>query len=511
MIFIAINVKNRNLMKKHIHIFILLVFSNICYSQNKLTEKQIDSIYAIYHSDQYFNSEGLAKATELYYKSKDINYKKGQIEALEMLATIESGAGNFTKCYEYVKELKFLSLSEEDYESYIAGCIVESKILFYDHNYYQAKEILIGAKKYLTKISDPDRRRKSKIKIDIFWWWIIKESGFPKDMYKDSLVVISKRICADALLLKDTKERADRILFSANYAVTALLDMNRNEEAEKYLKIAHSQLKYIGENTFRSADYYAAKGDFEYHNKEKNKNYLDGALSSYSKALKISQKIGYLWLIKEQLYPKIAQVYKDKKDSKKQALFLERGTELKENIDIKAATGLNELKQKIYDNRNKYDGDEPSTGKLIIIGLSLLVLFITIVFLIYKRVNVKKNALLYIPKKNPEILSVMQIEIEPENTSVTELLELLQKNDESFYIAFLKSFPDFGAKLLNINPTMKPSDIEFCAMLKMNLDTKQIAQTKETSVKSVESKKYRLRKKLNIPSETDIYVWISKL
>lgn len=488
-------------MKKYLYIFILFVFHNLCYSQNKLSEKQIDSIFSIIHNDQFYNSEGLAKATELYYKSKDIHYKKGQIETLEMLANIETGAGNFTKSYEYIKELKPLSLSVEDYESYITACSLESKILFYDRNYFQAKKILSEARKYLSKISDHDLRRSSKIRIDIFWWWIIKESKSPKETYKDSLIAISKRICADAFLLKDPKQRADRMLFSANYAITALVEMDRNLEAEKYLKIAFSQLKYVGENTFRSADYYAAKGNFEYHNKEKDKNYLDNALASYNKALKISQKLNYAWLIKEELYPKIAQIYKDKNDLKNHALFLEKGIEMKTSIDIKANNNLSVLKQKIYDNKNNDDEDESVNKNLIISGVFLLVLFLAVIFLINKRMRARKNTL----------LTSTKIDIETENISIKYLLELLQKNDESFYTEFLNIYPDFSQKLLTINPTMKASDIEFCTMLKMNFSTKQIAQAKETSVKSVESKKYRIRKKLNIPSEVDIYFWMSKL
>jgi DNA-binding NarL/FixJ family response regulator len=45
-------------------------------------------------------------------------------------------------------------------------------------------------------------------------------------------------------------------------------------------------------------------------------------------------------------------------------------------------------------------------------------------------------------------------------------------------------------------------------MMRLNLDTKQIATYTNTTVKSVEGKKYRLRKKLNIPSDIEITQWI---
>ena len=94
---------------------------------------------------------------------------------------------------------------------------------------------------------------------------------------------------------------------------------------------------------------------------------------------------------------------------------------------------------------------------------------------------------------------------------VTTLLRLLNEDSISFYIAFLEAYPDFSEKLLKINPAMKFSDIEFCAYIKLNLETKQIAQFKRISPRAVEGKKYRIRKKLNIPPNVNMYIWMSRV
>lgn len=94
---------------------------------------------------------------------------------------------------------------------------------------------------------------------------------------------------------------------------------------------------------------------------------------------------------------------------------------------------------------------------------------------------------------------------------VSTLLRLLNEGSTSFYIAFLETYPDFSEKLLRINLAMKFSDIEFCAYIKLNLETKQIAQLKKISTRAVEGKKYRIRKKLNIPSNVNMYIWMSRL
>lgn len=93
---------------------------------------------------------------------------------------------------------------------------------------------------------------------------------------------------------------------------------------------------------------------------------------------------------------------------------------------------------------------------------------------------------------------------------IKELLDLASQNNHSFFHHFLKTFPDFDRKLLEISPSIKISDIEFCAFIKLNLDTKQIATIKKMTVGAVEAKKYRIRKKLKISSDENIYIRISR-
>lgn len=91
------------------------------------------------------------------------------------------------------------------------------------------------------------------------------------------------------------------------------------------------------------------------------------------------------------------------------------------------------------------------------------------------------------------------------------LIELLKNNDAAFVNLFSETFPDFSEKILQINPKMVQSEIEFCALLKMKIPTKEIAQYKFIEPKTVRNKKSLIRKKLNIPIEVDIYQWFDKL
>lgn len=92
--------------------------------------------------------------------------------------------------------------------------------------------------------------------------------------------------------------------------------------------------------------------------------------------------------------------------------------------------------------------------------------------------------------------------------NINEIMKLAQKDDPFFLDRFQFFFPDFFFRLNNRGTKLILSDQHLCAMMRLNLDTKQIATYTNTTVKSVESKKYRLRKKLNIPSGVEITQWI---
>ncbi|MFS3004714.1 helix-turn-helix transcriptional regulator, partial [Bacteroides uniformis] len=48
------------------------------------------------------------------------------------------------------------------------------------------------------------------------------------------------------------------------------------------------------------------------------------------------------------------------------------------------------------------------------------------------------------------------------------------------------------------------TDLRFCALLRLNLSTKDIAQMTNLTIRGVEAARYRLRKKLDIPDGTGL-------
>jgi len=75
------------------------------------------------------------------------------------------------------------------------------------------------------------------------------------------------------------------------------------------------------------------------------------------------------------------------------------------------------------------------------------------------------------------------------------------KEDDTWHIfkeAFDKADNDFLKKIKQLHPLLTPNDLRLCAYLRINLNSKEIAPLLNISVRSVEIKRYRLRKKMNL-------------
>ena len=79
---------------------------------------------------------------------------------------------------------------------------------------------------------------------------------------------------------------------------------------------------------------------------------------------------------------------------------------------------------------------------------------------------------------------------------------------EHFAHHFDKVHTDFLVLLKNRYPNLTASELKLCAYLRMNLSSKEIAQLLNISVRGVEIGRYRLRKKLGLPKETNLFEFL---
>ncbi len=86
--------------------------------------------------------------------------------------------------------------------------------------------------------------------------------------------------------------------------------------------------------------------------------------------------------------------------------------------------------------------------------------------------------------------------------------EQLDEEWEYFTKHFDKVHSNFIVSLKAIHPNISNNEIKLCAYLRMNLTTKEIAQLMNISVRGVEISRYRLRKKLNLATEVNLFNYL---
>jgi hypothetical protein len=65
--------------------------------------------------------------------------------------------------------------------------------------------------------------------------------------------------------------------------------------------------------------------------------------------------------------------------------------------------------------------------------------------------------------------------------------------------------------LKNLDTKIRTTELEFCVMAFLNFSTKNIAEYTYVTIRAVQIRKNRLRKKFEIPSDEDFNNWIREL
>ena len=93
---------------------------------------------------------------------------------------------------------------------------------------------------------------------------------------------------------------------------------------------------------------------------------------------------------------------------------------------------------------------------------------------------------------------------ESSSLSVKSVIRTINKNitEEDSWKVFKEAFDnadkDFLKKIKLAHPSLTPNDLRLCAYLRLNLSSKEIAPLLNISLRSVEIKRYRLRKKMDL-------------
>lgn len=121
-------------------------------------------------------------------------------------------------------------------------------------------------------------------------------------------------------------------------------------------------------------------------------------------------------------------------------------------------------------------------------------------------------------RKN-EFLNTLKKELNAleKGNELNKIIRIIDKNINNtedwkfFEEAFNNADKDFLKKVKKKHPSLTPNDLKLCAYLRLNLSSKEIAPLLNISHRSVEVKRYRLRKKMELPHEASLTNYILEI
>ena len=128
------------------------------------------------------------------------------------------------------------------------------------------------------------------------------------------------------------------------------------------------------------------------------------------------------------------------------------------------------------------------------------------------------SATMAVIKKN-ELLSNIRLKLQKdtENPTIKSAIKIIDENLDnigdwkSFQTVVNNTDRDFLKKIKELHPALTPNDLKLCAYLRLNLSSKEIAPMLNISPQSVEVKRFRLRRKMELDHKENLTDYILSL
>ena len=288
----------------------------------------------------------------------------------------------------------------------------------------------------------------------------------------------------------------------SNYAV-AYAALKKTDSAIYYNQLALqlNPKKYALDNTL--AFIYMGLG-LTY----KEKKDTDKAISFFIKSAKLSDSIKAvdISLIS---YKNIRDLYDQKKDQKKFIHFAKKYSTLKDSINDATRTKMDDTLKEIVE--KKQENNKKFYLKIILFLIAITIFLFVIWFYGYnrlKRIKTQNNITSNLLEKEKQEKSILESKI---NDFFDELIHLAKENSPNFYVRFSEIYPEIHLKLTKEYPQLSTFEKSFLAMVFLNFSNKEIANIESVSLKTIEIRKYRIRKKCDLESGQDLKKWLDDL
>lgn len=480
-----INVKDR------MALLFFLLLSCVFYTQ-KWSPEEIDRLQEKI-GNQYIQKgkiyDGIEQSKKSIQLSEAINYRRGQARGYIQMVGFLHSLGKYNEEQLYLQKAEAL-FSEYDDDPVLVSALFAA----YGKNYHElgfiekSNESYDKAIREALKISDKQKKRKR-----LHYIYGSKAVNFELIQDNDSMYYY----------IHKAYKILPRVVEATNLT-SYFLEKRKNQDSAKfYLDKAEGLLKKSTETfdhlvfNYMAGQYYESTNDY-------NK-----ALGFYEKSLELSIKMNRPKNMMKN-YKEIAEIFRHQNNVYKANEYLEKYTKLRDSIAHTNLIALQTSGKKIIEDEKRQNQNSNKKLYYILGGLFLgITAIISLVSFSYYR-QAKKKDLLLKENKTAFLQKDLQVkELEQKvNETFDEVIQLAKENHSEFWGRFQEVYPDFRGKILAINPTLKTSELILSAYIYLGFNTKDIAEYTFKAVQTVKNNKYNLRKRLNIPAQEDLIIWI---
>jgi tetratricopeptide (TPR) repeat protein len=485
-------------------------------------------------SNYYFRSSEYKKAMDYAQRSKemaeDLNFDKELANALSLIGSIYNELGDYDNSSQYF--FKSLRLNEKiNYKEGISHSLGNIGMDFFSQqDHKKALEYFNNALSIAIEIDDQQAIKRQYNNIAVVY----------QDLQKyDTAIGFLRKALEINIKLGDKLGQGTNIM-NIGYG-----QLNRNDFNDALLSFQKALDLFTElDNRLHMAECYLNFG-FCYHDANK----IDKGIEYFKLGLREGQKQGYYRIIYSAAEI-LSKIYTEKNDttnayayvmlekSAGDSLFASQKQKLLSKLELQYIYEKKEFQRQLA---------QQTKNTVMLIIIFSLVSGLVILGLIFSRHKLKSRFILLekekieseLDIKNRE-LSVNLISLIKKNEMLSEIsdklvhLELNEKANETktaiskisrelrnstndkmlneFSMRFQEVHAGFYEKLLKSYPDLTQNELKLCAFLRLNMSTKDIAELTGQQLPSIDRARYRLRKKLALPSsETNLVTFLSQI
>ncbi|WP_163407083.1 helix-turn-helix transcriptional regulator [Flavobacterium ajazii] len=452
----------------------------------------------------------IRESFEIIKKSESLNYEEGIVVGNMFVADVLAKQGEYKKSLEYIKKIKKFSkyLSENPTDDF------NLLILQYENCHNLGLNSL--AQQYFKKAEKVGLKVKHEgLKAANLFNLYTSYDIIGKDQKSIYHYLNRARKLFDIEKYKEIASyKQDKILLNISFG-NYFLKKDNKDSTKFYYELSLKLLKkekddYLG--------VYAHKGLSKLYEQQNN---IAKALEHRLKSIEMLgdnpssiEDVLDAYLSTSKIYDKLG-------DNKNEKYYRDLYTVLNDSIEKNKSKArdftvihlLEEQKQEIEKTKS-------TSSKLQIIILIVVLIISILGYFKFRNYNQRRKdetqSLLKDIEEYEEKLEKNNIEsqvflLEKREAGYNDLIDLGKKNHPNFYNYFKELYPSLHEKLIEIDPNLQLSELILCAYLYLDFTTKEIAIYTFKSFRTIQNRKYTLRKKLNVPTSEDIYVWMKML